>query len=216
MYIFVIIILLVCVTLIYYSRLSLDDYIGPKIERDILLSSCSNGDLVFFYGHSFGEKMIQNVTGSYINHVAMIFFDRDIFTENIIPYIWESDVGYNYRDGPRVMRLIDKLNRYKQKFCIWKRYLGPPIYTDQLLNIIPRYINHGIDTEMLYWLFSNDPNSIGYKLTKKSNTMFCSELIAATLQDLEIINRDASPSSYSPQKLYNDINLYGMSRIVRV
>lgn len=185
-------------------------------DIDTLLSTCKNGDLLFFSGNTFGEKSIKLYSRSYVSHVCIIFLDKDIFSEKIIPYVWESDLGCNYKDGPRVMRLVDKLSRTKcERVCIWKKYLGPSIYTTAILNVIPKYVDMDIDIHMLYWLFSSCPNSFAYKMFKKDDMIFCSELVASTLIDLDILETKNIPSWFSPQKLLELDKKYGINRYVK-
>ena len=41
----------------------------------------------------------------------MVFKDYDAESGELIPFIWECDMGQNYRDGARVMKLSEKLKK---------------------------------------------------------------------------------------------------------
>lgn len=194
--------------------------------KDKLLTQSKNGDLVFFSGNTFGESSIKYYTKSIVSHVALIFWDTDIFSNNLIPYIWESDLGQDYKDGPRIMRLIDKLDRYKgDKICIWKRYFGPPITTSAILSIVPKYVDMDINVNMIYWLYSSKPESATFKFFKPSDCIYCSELIASTFIDIGIFDTSHHPSYYTPQyfldlsKYVNNNNgleiYYGICRFIK-
>ena len=163
-----------------------------------ILNMVGNGDLLFLSGNTFAEKVIKFWHNSYYSHVALIFEEDNTL------FVWESDVGQGTKDGPRIIKLIDKLNRWKgDKIGMIRKYQSydfqiPPS-TKHILDIATNYVNRGMDTSMISWFFSNFPNSYIFQYLKRNKDMFCSELVAETLQHLEIIKCDKNPVSYTPQ-----------------
>lgn len=199
-------------------------YLAPSLEKAIrkgvisepvllgenLLSKVQNGDLLFFAGTSQGERVIRFFHNSYYSHVCMVFRDPngaiDETPENTI-FIWETDLGQNYKEGPRIMRLSEKLDRWKgSKIGMWLRYIPPdPLgldrpLTSDILAIAQEYLDAEIemDINMLSWFFSSWPESFIFKLLKNKK-VFCSELVVDTLQRLGIVARVRHPSFYTPE-----------------
>lgn len=180
------------------------------IERRELLNKVENGDLLFFSGTSQGERVIRFFHNSYYSHICMVFKDPngalDNTPENTI-FIWETDLGQRYKDGPRIMRLSEKLDRWKgSKIGMWKRYIPSDALgvdrpqTKDILAIAQTYLDSKkeMDIYMMSWFFSSWPNSWLFK-TLKGNGVFCSELIVDTLQKLGIVSSTHHPSWYSPE-----------------
>lgn len=145
------------------------------------------GDLLFLSGKTYGESFIKWYMNFPFSHVAMIIVENDIV------YLWEIDVGQQTKKGARVIELSKK----KQLWKGWRiggycKYNGPDIHADEIDPIVFKYIDYGIDTKLLSYFF-------GSKGQKKE--MFCSQLIAQTLIDLNIIENDSIASSYSPKSL---------------
>lgn len=187
--------------------------IGNKKTINIseLLNTVENGDLIYFSGNTFPEKAIKIYTGSPYSHVAFIFKDFNKKKNKLVPYIWEADVGGKHRGGPRIMKLKTKLNHpgKSREQIIMVKVLDKKFKpkTQDILSIIPKYVDKKMDDNMTCWLFSNFPNSYLFKLTHDDTKIFCSELVANTLIDLKLIDNNEHPSSFSPKKLTN-LNIY--------
>lgn len=156
-----------------------------------LLEKADNGDLLFFSGDTIGEKAIKVYTGSCYTHVAFVF--RDLDEEQTPPvevaFIWEADLGQGYRDGARVMRLSDKLKRWKGRPVIgWRKSKERPD-KQSILKSINQNVKLDMDSSMVAWIFP---------FLKQPNKVFCSELVALTLQDLGMLGK-TRPSSFSPK-----------------
>lgn len=192
-------------------------YLAPSLERVFsrqqvdfltakeLLGKVQNGDLLFFAGTSQGEKVIRFFHNSYYSHMCMAFYDPngaiDSTPENTI-FIWEADLGQRYKDGPRIMRLSEKLNRWKgSKIGMWMRYIPsdplgierPP--ASEILRIAQEYLDAEIemDVAMASWFFSRWPESFIFSKLKGKKKVFCSELVVDTLQKLGIVAKERHP-----------------------
>jgi hypothetical protein len=157
-----------------------------------LLETANNGDLLFFSGDTIGERAIKVYTGSCYTHVAFVFrdLDEDLNPPTEVAFIWEADLGQGYRDGARVMRLSDKLKRWKGHPVIgWRKSKNRPD-KQSILKFINQNIKSEMDSSMLTWAFP---------FLKQPNKVFCSELVALTLQDLGLMDGGTRPSSFSPK-----------------
>lgn len=203
-------------------------YLAPSLEKDIakgkiegltltkeeLLKTVDNGDLIFLAGETQGEKTIRFFHNSYYSHMCLVFrdgvensVDGANTLENTI-FVWESDLGQRYKDGPRVMRLSEKLDRWKgMKIGMIKKYIPPDALgmdrprTADILSIAQSYLSENIDMDisMASWFFSRWPDSFLFGLVKDGKKVFCSELIADTFQKLGIMSRKRHPAWYSPE-----------------
>lgn len=173
------------------------------LTKEEILNSVDNGDLLFLSGNTFAEKVIKFWHSSYYTHVAIIFKDeRGVKTptrENTL-FVWESDVGQRTKDGPRIMKLVDKLDRWKgDKIGMIRKFHGIKPSTFDIVEIAKQYVDRGMDIDMISWFFSSFPESRIFKHLKSDKRMFCSELVAETLQNLGILKKDKHPASYTPQ-----------------
>lgn len=181
-------------------------YRKPKVNswssKSDLFEKADNGDLVFFSGTTLPERAIKVYSGSPFTHVGMIFRDLDEVGREI-PFIWEADIGQGQKNGPRVIKLEDKLDRWKGlKIVGWRRFLNKNRPTKEaILNVVSNYLDYDMDTEMYSWAVSNFPSLV--EKAHQPNKVFCSELIAMTLHHLKIIEHTKSPVSYSPSTFVN-------------
>lgn len=188
-----------------------EDYEKGKIvptfdNIEDLLKNVENGDLIFLSGDTQGERAIRMAHNSYYSHVGFLFVDKrgaiDSTPKNTV-FIWESDLGQGYRDGPRIMRLWDKLSRWKGcKIGMIRKYSSffhrPK--TEEILNVAKPILdaNIGMDISMTSWFFSDYPESKIFKFLK-DDKVFCSGLVAFTLQKLGIMDYRKHPSWYTPE-----------------
>ena len=185
----------------------LDNYISKHREQinwvsiNDILDNAGNGDLIFLSGNTKGEKTCKWCTNTMYSHVGFLFRENHPDTGEDLLYIWDSDLGQKTKEGPRVMLLKDKLKKYKgSKYISWKKFKGERPDTEDILKIVNKYGKLKFDDKILSWWVSND-NTVSnflYKLIKNNNEVFCSELIAMTLQDLNILDRTKKSAWYSP------------------
>lgn len=169
---------------------------------DTLLKDSKNGDLIFMAGDSRGEKICRWLSSSIYSHIGMIFREIHPETNEDVVYIWESDLGQKTKDGPRVIKLIDKLQLYKGfNYLMWRKLESIPPYmsptTLDIMKIVDEYKNCKFDDKMLTWLSSNYINCLTTSINR-NDEFFCSELVAITLKKLNILCNDISSSYYSP------------------
>lgn len=175
-----------------------------------LYDNAKNGDLIFFSGNTKGERTCRWCTGSMFSHVGILFREIHEDTGEDILYIWDSDIGQKTKDGPRVMVLKDKINRYKgYPFVMWRKlkvqYESERPTTENFLDVISKYKNYDFDNKIISWWVSNF--HILHEIVKSfsRHTLFCSELIALTMQheSINILNKYRKGAWYSPASFYS-------------
>jgi len=190
-----------CYAIVVILWLLAINYLAPhpkeKYTQEIsaLLNNAQTGDLIFLCADSFATRGIRLYTWCPYSHVGMIIRAGDDL------FLWEADYGSGYKNGPRVMKLEEKLKRYKGYPIIgWRQWKGSPINTDTLIDIMKKYMTKKMDTSLVSWVLPRLENS---------ETTFCSKLIASTLADLGYLKLDAKACTYSPKWfLLNLVNLY--------
>jgi hypothetical protein len=194
-------ILLICFS-IYFKSPNLDSFIENTdkltfVTLDTILKEAETGDLILMSGDTRGERVCKWFSGSVYSHVGILIKeDTDI-------YIWESDLGQHAKDGPRIIKFTDKLKNYKgSPYLLWRPLVCQSRPTiDTIMTIVNRYKDAQFDNRMLSWFF---PFKFG-EYFKDENKIFCSELVAITLQQLNILTQSSLPTTYSPQDFVNNI-----------
>lgn len=174
----------------------IDNYDFENVNVDEIYEKGNNGDLIFLIGDTYGERLCRSITRCPFSHVGILFRETNEKGKDIL-YVWESDLGQGYDDGPRVVELKNKLKKYKGlKFGGWRVLRGERPKTEDILNCIHKYIKYDFDNNMSSWFVSNI--SFLHDMVKYNDKVFCSELIAMTFQDLGILNKTKKPTWYSP------------------
>jgi hypothetical protein len=196
--------------LIHYTAPNIDYYVAfNKVNKTSVLDvlkNANNGDLIFLSGDTFGEKTIRRYHSSLFSHCCLVVRDKDHKNNNMdTAFILESDLGQGYKNGPRILRLQDKLDRWKGlRWCAWKKFTGPERpSTEDILKIARKYLKYDMDLSMASWVFSNYPNSFLFKYLKPEKSVFCSELVSEVLEKLGILKLEGISTSYSPERLAN-------------
>lgn len=192
----------------YFNAPSIENYITDSKEiewtsYENFLEKADNGDLILLSGDSKGERTCRWAVGCVFSHVGIIFREKEDSVDKL--YIWEADIGQKSKAGPRIIRLEDKLERYKGfRVAGWTPLKGSRPSTKDILNLVPKYVHKKLDNWMLIWLLPNWSIFNGMKKDRK--TVFCGELIADSLQDLGILDRTRPAANYSPRDFHIDSN----------
>ena len=164
--------------------------------------SVKTGDLLFFRGLSWVEKTIQSYTTCRYNHVAMVVVDRGT------RFLWEADVGENYRQGPRLIPLELKLSKWRGTGEVALRPIIEELPIGQVLDIAKGKLDKAFDKSMLRWLLEWWP--------REEECYFCSELIAETLVGVGLLEKGKRTSSYSPKDLaFGRIKGYDQLKVLK-
>lgn len=159
-----------------------------------VLAEAKTGDAILMAGHSPGERVMKSCTRSIFSHIGLLLREDDVV------YVWDADMGQGIRDGPRLMKLSDKLARYKG----FKHAAYIPLTCSErpteakMLEVISRYENLDMDPNVWAWWAAHSPTSALFNRLKNPSKVFCSELAAMTLQDLGVMRHEHIPAWYSP------------------
>jgi len=190
----------------FYPNLS--EYSTKNVEHmnwlsnDELYNTVDNGDLLFLSGKTRGEHLCCFCTDSMYSHVGMLFREIHPETGENIVYVWESDLGQKTKDGPRIIPLKKKLELYQgQPYAMIRKLATPRPTTENIMNIVGKYQDYDFDTKMINWWVSES----WFSVFSSKNTMLCSELVAQTMKELDMLGNKYDKSWYSPQSFTGKI-----------
>ena len=155
---------------------------APRIERNVEeldVTTLKVGDLLFFSGSSYGDRVISLFTRSPYTHVCMVV------QEGPEPKVWKID-----RKGPRVSQWFDTCKRYRD--VIGVRHIKHVLETIDVNTVINKYTAYRFDNNMLRWLWPT-------RETRRH--IFCSEMMVLALRKLNLEYIDRPPCSYAPGEL---------------
>ncbi|MDB4769342.1 hypothetical protein OAG24_00105 [bacterium] len=203
--IFILIIVIVLILIIFWIISRSTEIKTGDISLSELAKIADNGDLIFLSGSTVSEKFCKKLINSPFSHVGFLFRELHPETGENILYIWDSDIGQKCKEGTRVMPLKQKLIQYKgQKVGGFKQLNGKRPELKDILDIIPLHLSKNFDSKFLWsWITSYSP----HQNSNKKN-VFCSELIASTLQNLGIMKDIYPAASYHPGDFLEEKNLY--------
>lgn len=165
----------------------------PSPSGVLDIGGLDSGDLVFFAGATQGENFCKFISDCPFSHVGLIL------VENGKRYIWDADIGQGKREGPRVQLLEEKMRRYKgHKIIGVRKLIGGELPLEKVKSIVNRYTAYEFNNTMFSWLLSNFP--ILSKMIS-GKRVFCSELIALTLQELGVMSKTKIPAWFTPGNL---------------
>lgn len=175
----------------------LNRYRLPLITEEEVFSQAKTGDLLFLSGNTKGENVCKWFTKSIFSHVGLIFKEEDFSGESIL-YIIDCDLGQKAKDGVRVMKLKDKLERYKgYRIGGYKKIKGADLNQECVLSSVEKYKKVDFDHKILTWWVSEIPKI--REIVKNKNTMFCSEFIAEIFMECGVMDRKSKAYSFSPE-----------------
>lgn len=161
--------------------------------------STATGDLVFLCGLSTGETNIRMITGSAVSHVALVVREGDAI------FLWEADAGKGYRAGARMIPLLDKLaGATIGTTMVWRRCLRGAPSTEQILEFSKANLDRGFDGKMTRWLTAHNKAPSEKPSCDTQKDVFCSELVAETLQHCGALSKDQPAAAHSPNDLLMD------------
>ena len=141
------------------------------------------GDLVFRRGVGFIPFVIRQLTRSKWSHVVIC-----INTE----WVLEAD----HERGVRLIPLEEFLSDPKQVYG-YRQWNGCQVDKDVSKGVMERFIGRGYESSWLDLLGSAFRLFDDRELDDR--TLFCSELVAIYLQELEILSRNRLADSFTPE-----------------
>lgn len=164
-----------------------------------ILKKFQTGDMIFLSGNTFGDKVLRTFGRCAFSHVGLIV------KENGRLYVWEADVGGDYKSGARLLPFENVMGRkkyYNGTFTtIGIRRIRSPVNDSTILSIINTHRELLFDNTFRDWIFSSE-------MFKDKNKVFCSELVHLTLQKLNVIRSTEKSFRISPKNLvdmYSDV-----------
>lgn len=186
---------------------------GKNITYEALAPTLKTGDIVLFHGNSQFQDIIDVLTGSPFNHMAMVVLAKDLDnTEPMAPImLWESTPYTITEDqklhrgkaGPTLVDLKTRINQEIERDMFSKfvfRQLAHPLDKTNLTELqaaIKAAYPDKFPTD--WWFFIK--GIIGRIFGKEvpQATYFCSELIAYTYQKMNLISTVHPPDYFWPK-----------------
>lgn len=193
--IFYFVILLILLYFLYW--LIPDDI--PKKTIPLSDINLQTGDLVSCTLPNWSAKIVKLFTRSIWAHTGFIW------NLNNQPYVIEI-FWKKKRNGMFITKFddwIDRIVKSKGMRLSYRKYNGPQIMDENVFNVIKKYKKVKVDICIPCWMSSLFKIPY-YEEDKLRTKIFCTELIALIMQDLEILQKKYHSSCYSPRKLMFD------------
>ncbi len=171
------------------------------------------GDVVLFHGDSDFQKVIDVLTGSIYNHMAMVVLSKDIgLKEKTSPILlWESTPYLTVDDvtilkpkaGPTLVdlekRIKDEIKRGTFTTFVFRR-LSKKV-DEQSVKGLEEAIKIAFPDKFPtdWWFFIKGIIGRLFNREIKQPTYFCSELIAYTYQEMGLLDTMHPPDYYEPK-----------------
>jgi len=186
---------------------------GKNVTYEQLAPLLKTGDIVLFHGDSHFQDIIDELTGSPYNHMAMVVLSKDLGGDDSMSPImlWES-TPYAITEDQRLHRpkkgptLVDLKTRIDQEvergmfFRFVFRRLATPLNTGNFKKlkhaITPAYPDK-FPTD--WWFFIKGILGRIFNREVQPSTFFCSELIAYTYQKMGLLSTKHPPDYYWPK-----------------
>jgi len=185
------------------------------------VDSTRTGDLWIFRGETVADRVIQAASNAPINHVGMA-----VVLEDLPPLMWHAEMGRSLRDqwtgdhhrGVQLHDLRDAVTAWQERYGqrSWLRQLQPdvePHQEDALLRTIARL--NGVPFPSTVgmgwrWLRGRDGYLSQRRAAQKGmrpEDAYCAEVVAATLEEMEILRPEAPTNWYDPGRFWSGDSL---------
>ena len=179
------------------------------LELDEAVATAATGDIWLFRGRSVADRAIQTVTNSPVNHVGMV-----VAIDDLPPLLWHAELGRSLPDvwtgerhrGVQLHRLGEAVTtwneRYRQR--AWMRPLEGQLerhHEDRLMEVIERFDGRPFPTSpglARQWVTGRVR-----RRDASLETVYCAELVAATLQHMGLLPERRPASWYDPGRFWS-------------
>ena len=191
----IILMLLIIVIVLAIVRISVSS--KETVEKTMSISNLGTGDLLFVsYKNSLGAFM-KAWSMSKWTHIAMVYKAPD----NEL-YVMETA---NYPDIKGVLFLpIAEWYRYNKNCEIAVKKLHKPKYFDdtKIINSFEKLVDKKLDTFGTSWLRLLTKKK--YATLEDKQNITCYELVIHILQEIDVVKKEQSPSSYFPKNIVDN------------
>ena len=179
------------------------------LELEEAVATAATGDIWLFRGRSVADRAIQAVTNSPVNHVGMV-----VAIDDLPPLLWHAELGRSLPDvwtgerhrGVQLHRLGEAVTtwneRYRQR--AWMRPLEGQLarhHEDRLMEVIERFDGRPFPTSpglARQWVTGRVR-----RRDASLETVYCAELVAATLQHMRLLPKRRPASWYDPGRFWS-------------
>ena len=179
------------------------------LELEEAVATAATGDIWLFRGRSVADRAIQAVTNSPVNHVGMV-----VAIDDLPPLLWHAELGRSLPDvwtgerhrGVQLHRLGEAVTtwneRYRQR--AWMRPLEGQLarhHEDRLMEVIERFDGRPFPTSpglARQWVTGRVR-----RRDASLETVYCAELVAATLQHMGLLPKRRPASWYDPGRFWS-------------
>jgi hypothetical protein len=179
-----------------------------SLTLDEAVATAGTGDVWLFRGRSLGDRAIQAVTNSPVNHVGMV-----VALDDLPPLLWHAELGRSLPDvwsgrrqrGVQLHKLRDAVTtwneRYRQR--AWVRHLEGTIgrdREDRLMKVIERFDGRPFPTTpglVRQWLIGR------FRRSSSLESIYCAELVATTYQQMGLLPSRRPASWYDPGRFWS-------------
>lgn len=182
-----------------------------SISLDDFKKNCQTGDLLLYSTSLWYSKIIEYMTGSKFSHIAIILKDP-IYIDPSLKGIYILESGFENKPDPinndkkcgvQIAPIDDIINSYKNSWMgsLYYRkldYSRPTNFNNNIKNICADIYGKPYDFNIIDWIKAEFNIKFGNE--KKTNTFWCSALVAYVYKQLGLIKDDISWTIISPKE----------------
>ena len=172
------------------------------------VAAAATGDIWLFRGRSLGDRAIQTVTNSPVNHVGMA-----VAIDDLPPLLWHAELGRSLPDvwtgerrrGVQLHLLAEAVTTWNERYGqrAWVRQLEGPLeraHEDRLIVVIDRCDGRPFPTTpglARQWITGR------LRRSSSLETVYCAELVATTYQQMGLLPERRPASWYDPGRFWS-------------
>jgi len=187
------------------------------VPFDDAVDATRTGDLWIFRGGTVADRVIQAASNAPVNHVGMA-----VVLDDLPPLLWHAELGRSMLDhwtgdhhrGVQLHDLREAVTTWQGRYGqrAWLRQLSPdvgPTQEDALLRTIARLDGVSFPSTAALawrWLRGRDGHLTRRAADRKAvrpEEAYCAEVVAVTLEAMEILRADAPTNWYDPGRFWS-------------